>query len=300
MPSSACPRGQLASKTCRPRELRALLLLGRARELERLGRGVAVRVPEGVHADDQRLQRRADVVELDLLRVQRAARGLAVVLQLLAALVGAVAVAHRYRPDAARHAAEHGVLRVHAVAEEERQVRREVVDVHAAREVRLDEREAVRQRERELRDRVRAGLGDVVARDRHRVEVPHVVVDEVRLDVAPSPSARTATRSPQIEKRSPSGPRAMGWRSSAAVAMAAARRVRHQARTRDQGQHATRASSQPGRVHYWVRPNGRLRLRAAPCTGRLLPPAGPCQGVEISIRKSMTRRVQACGDASMR
>ena len=39
---------------------------------------------------DQRLQRGADVVELDLLRVQAAAAGLDVVLELLAALVGAV------------------------------------------------------------------------------------------------------------------------------------------------------------------------------------------------------------------
>ena len=68
--------------------------------------------------------------------------------------------------------------------EEERQVGREVVDVHAAREVRLDEGEAVRQRERELGDRVRAGLGDVIARDRHRVEVAHLVVHEVLGDVA--------------------------------------------------------------------------------------------------------------------
>ena len=96
----------------------------------------------------------------------------------------AVAVLHRHRPDAPRHAPEHRVLRVHAVGEEERQVRREVVDVHAAREVGLDEGEAVGERERELRDRVRARLGDVVAGDRHRVEVPHVVGDEVLLDVA--------------------------------------------------------------------------------------------------------------------
>ena len=56
--------------------------------------------------------------------------------------------------------------------------------MHAAREVGLDESEAVGERESELRDRVRAGLGDVVARDRHRVEVLHVVGDEVLLDVA--------------------------------------------------------------------------------------------------------------------
>jgi hypothetical protein len=46
---------------------------------------------------------------------------------------------HRHGPDAARHAADHGVFRVHAVAEEEGQVGREVVDVHAARQVRLDQ-----------------------------------------------------------------------------------------------------------------------------------------------------------------
>ena len=40
------------------------------------------------------------------------------------------------------------------------------------------------ERERELGDRVRAGLGDVIAGDRHRVEVADLVVDEVLLDVA--------------------------------------------------------------------------------------------------------------------
>ena len=48
----------------------------------------------------------------------------------------------------------------------------------------LDDREAVAQRERELRDQVRAGLGDVIAGDRNRIEVAHLVVDEVLLDVA--------------------------------------------------------------------------------------------------------------------
>src|SRR3970282_1799914 len=62
-----------------------------------------------------------DVVELDLLRVQGPATGLDVVLHHLAARVGAVALAHRARPDAAGDAADHGVFRVHALAEEERQ-----------------------------------------------------------------------------------------------------------------------------------------------------------------------------------
>ena len=97
---------------------------------------------------------------------------------------GAVALAHRPGPDPPRHAADHGVLGVHPVREEEAQVGREVVDRHPAREVVLDDREAVRERERELGDRVRPGLGDVVAADRDAVEVAHPVVDEVLLDVA--------------------------------------------------------------------------------------------------------------------
>ena len=135
----------------------------------------------------QRLQRRADVVERDLLRVQRPARRLDVVLEPLAAIVGAVAVAQRDRPDAARHSTEHRVLGIEPVGEEERQVRREVVDRHAAREVGLHVREAVGQRERELADRVRARLRDVVAGDRHAVEAADLVVDEPLLDVGHHP-----------------------------------------------------------------------------------------------------------------
>src|SRR3546814_9909254 len=88
------------------------------------------------------------------------------------------------RPDAARDAADHRVFGVHAVREEEAEVRREVVDLHAAREVRLDVREAVAERERELADRIRAGFGDVIAGDRHRVEILDPVLDEILLDVA--------------------------------------------------------------------------------------------------------------------
>ena len=97
---------------------------------------------------------------------------------------GAVALAHRARPDPPRDPADDRVLGVHAVGEEEAQVRRELVDLHPAREVVLDDREAVGERERELGDRVRAGLGDVVAADRDAVEVADLVVDEVLLDVA--------------------------------------------------------------------------------------------------------------------
>ncbi len=156
---------------------------------DRLVVGVGVQAVAVVVDRAERLQGGADVVEVHLLRVQRPARGLHVVLQLLRALVGAVAVAHRDRPDPPGDPADHGVLGVHAVGEEERQVRREVVDVHAAGEVGLDVGEPVGEGERELADRVRPGLGDVVAGDRHRVEVADLVGDEPLLDVGHHPQA---------------------------------------------------------------------------------------------------------------
>src|SRR3546814_3198329 len=78
-----------------------------------------------------------------------AAAGLDVVLHHLAARRGAVALAHGAGPDAAGDAADDGVLGVHAVGEEERQVGREVVDLHPARQVVLDDGEAVAQRSEE-------------------------------------------------------------------------------------------------------------------------------------------------------
>ena len=100
------------------------------------------------------------------------------VLELLGALAGAVAVPHGDRPDASGDPAEHRVLGVHAVGEEEAEVGGEVVDVEAAGQVRLDVGEPVGQGERQLADRVRARLGDVVAGDGHRVEVAHPLGDE--------------------------------------------------------------------------------------------------------------------------
>ena len=80
--------------------------------------GVGVQAVAVVEQGVERLQRGADVVELDFLRVQRAARGLDVVLEHLAAGAGAVALAHGAGPDAPGHAADDGVFRVHAVGEE--------------------------------------------------------------------------------------------------------------------------------------------------------------------------------------
>ena len=95
-------------------------------------KGVGVQAVAVVVDRNQGLQCRANVIELNLLRVQAAAAGLDVVLQLLTAFIGTIFFAHGHRPYAARDSAQHGVLGVHAVAEEERQVGRKVIDVHAA------------------------------------------------------------------------------------------------------------------------------------------------------------------------
>ena len=106
------------------------------------------------------------------------------VLQLLAAFIRAVQLVHRNGPDSARDPANHGVLRIHAVREEEAQVRCESVHVHAARPVVLDQRETICQCEGQLADRIRTRLGDVVTAHRYGVVVANLVLDEPGLDVA--------------------------------------------------------------------------------------------------------------------
>ena len=93
---------------------------------------------------------------------------------------------------AARHAAHHGVLGVHAVAEEEAQVGREGVDVHAPAEIVLHVGEAVGQGEGELADGVGAGLRDVVAADADAVEVADLPIDEGGLGVPRLKCSRVA------------------------------------------------------------------------------------------------------------
>ena len=80
------------------------------------------------------------------------------------------------RPDAPRGAVLGDLLEeVDLGVEEERQARRELVDVEAALDRLLDVGEAVLERERELLLGGGAGLADVVAGDRDRVPARHVV-----------------------------------------------------------------------------------------------------------------------------
>ena len=88
----------------------------------------------------------------------------------------AEALAHERRPHAARGAQLGDLLEEVVVqVEEERQPRREVVDVEAALDRRLHVADAVGERERELLHRRRAGFADVVAADRHRVPARRVL-----------------------------------------------------------------------------------------------------------------------------
>jgi hypothetical protein len=125
--------------------------------------------------------RGAHDVVLGLLVPQRAAGGLGMEPHQPRFLaLGAVALAHMPRPDAAR-GAQLGDLfeEVEVAVPEERQPRREVVDVETAREALLDVGEAVGQRESQLLPRRRARLADVVAGDRDRVPLRHVLGREL-------------------------------------------------------------------------------------------------------------------------
>ena len=117
---------------------------------QRLVVGVRVQAVAVVEQRIERLERGADIVEGDLLRVQAPPRSLHVILEHLTARSGLIALAHGACPDATRHAPDDRVLRIHAVGEEEGQVGREVIDGHAARQVVLDDGEAVGERESQL------------------------------------------------------------------------------------------------------------------------------------------------------
>ena len=161
---------------------------------DRLVIGVGMQRVAVVVDGHQRLERGADIVEVHLLGVQRTARGLDMVLEFLAAVVGAVFLPHGDRPDAPGHAADDRVFGIQAVGEEVGEVGGEVVDVHAAREVILHEGETVGQREGQLRDRVGPRLGDMIAADGDRIVVAHLVFDEDTAGCRPSSSGRIRWR----------------------------------------------------------------------------------------------------------
>ena len=89
---------------------------------------------------DQRLERGADIIEIDFLGMQRPPRRLYMVFEFLGPLIGAIPVAHGHCPDTPRHPAHHRVFRTHAVAEKEGKVAGKIIYFHAPREIGLDNR----------------------------------------------------------------------------------------------------------------------------------------------------------------
>ena len=81
-----------------------------------------------------------------------------------------------------------------AGAGERRRERQEAAELRARREaeteerrlreVGLDEGEAVGEREGQLRDRVRAGFGNVISRNAHRIKIANLLFDKVLLNIA--------------------------------------------------------------------------------------------------------------------
>ena len=97
------------------------------------------------------------------------------------------AVAHHLRPELARGAELGDLLEEVAVrVEEERDPRREVVDVEAGVDAVLHVLDAVAQRERQLLQRRRARLADVIPAHRDRVPARHFLGAE-REDVGDEP-----------------------------------------------------------------------------------------------------------------
>ena len=136
------------------------------------------------------MQRGADVVEIDFLRVQRTARRLDVVLEHLGACGCSVLLAHGFGPDATSHAADDCILGVDAVGEEKAQVGPEFVQIHASAQVVLDVGKAVRQRKGQLRNRIGPGFGDVVPTDGYAVEVADGAVNERGLHITHQPQGK--------------------------------------------------------------------------------------------------------------
>ncbi len=125
----------------------------------------------------QRLDRGADDVVVGVLLGQRDARGLAVGAQHQALrLLRLEVLLHQRRPEVAR-GAQLGDLHeeVHADAEEEREARREGVDVEARGEGGAHIFQAVGDGEGEFLHAGRPGFLHVIAGDRDRVEARHVL-----------------------------------------------------------------------------------------------------------------------------
>src|SRR5690606_41603897 len=96
--------------------------------------------------------------------MQRATGSLDMVFQHLRAFVALILKFHGFRPDSSCDATDNAVFRINAVAENEREVWGELIDVHASAQVILYVRKPVRQGERKPRNRVEICVRNRMAR----------------------------------------------------------------------------------------------------------------------------------------
>ena len=132
----------------------------------------------------QGLQRGANVIEVNFLCVQRSSTGLNVVFQHLSTGIGSVFFAQRLGPYAARYATNHCIFGVDTIAKEETQIGAKGIDVHAATQIVLDIRKPIGQGKRQLGDGVGTCFRNVVTTDGHRVEVAHLLINEILLHIS--------------------------------------------------------------------------------------------------------------------
>ena len=131
----------------------------------------------------QCLQRGADIVEVDLLRMQGAAGCLYMVFQFLRAVVPLVFILHGLGPDPSCHTPDHAVFGIHAVTKEEGKVGGEVVDVHTPAQVIFHIGKSIGQCKGKLGDGVGTRLCDMITADADAVEVLHFMLDEELLHI---------------------------------------------------------------------------------------------------------------------
>ncbi|MPL82808.1 hypothetical protein SDC9_28757 [bioreactor metagenome] len=156
------------------------------RQRDRLVKRIGVQRLRAAKRRRHRLIGGAHDVVVGVLFLQAHARGLAVGAQHRRARLLRVELGHHARPEQTRGAQLRDFHKeVHADREEERQTAGEGVDVHATGKRGADIFAAVGDGEGQLLHQVRAGFLHVVARDRDRVELRHLVrgvFDDVRND----------------------------------------------------------------------------------------------------------------------
>ena len=120
------------------------------------------------------------------------------ILQHLRTRIAPVLQLHRFGPNSASYPTNHRVLWVDAVAKEKTQVRRKIIDVHAATQIIFHIGKAIAQCKGQLRNGVRTRLGDVVPADAHAVKIPHLIGDEIMLHITHQPQRKLRTKNTGI------------------------------------------------------------------------------------------------------